>query len=153
MSRRKDEFFVELPKAEALDACKNAIAQIGWRIMEESPECITIKEVAIQSTSYNWPAKIGITMESGGSRTKVFLKGSVFGFGPIQSGHLKGQMGRFRNLLEVAAKQPAQGESSPGNAPSSIGKELENLAELHSKGILSDEEFAKAKDKILSAGS
>lgn len=42
------------------------------------------------------------------------------------------------------------GVEAPGAISSTIAKGLAELAELHRKGVLSDEEFARAKNKLLS---
>jgi len=52
------------------------------------------------------------------------------------------QMGQQAMAQQQAAQQPAQPASDP-NA------ELQNLANLHAQGVLTDEEFAAAKAKIL----
>jgi len=52
------------------------------------------------------------------------------------------QMGQQAMAQQQAAQQPAQPASDP-NA------ELQNLANLHTQGVLTDEEFAAAKAKIL----
>jgi hypothetical protein len=53
----------------------------------------------------------------------------------------------------VANAQAAQAPAAPAAAPSAGGDmmaQLGQLAQLHSQGILSDEEFAAAKAKLLS---
>ena len=52
------------------------------------------------------------------------------------------QMGQQAMAQQQAAQQPAQPASDP-NA------ELQNLANLHAQGVLTDEEFSAAKAKIL----
>jgi membrane protease subunit (stomatin/prohibitin family) len=46
------------------------------------------------------------------------------------------------------AQQYAQ-EAPPAEAEDDATAQLQNLAELHTKGVLTDEEFAAAKAKIL----
>jgi hypothetical protein len=148
MSKHNDEFLIHLQIEDVRDACKDAAAELGWRIMEESDNYISCKEVVPQITSFTWPAKVDVHLHPDQTQTQVILEGSIFGLGPIQSGHLRGQMGKFRNLIERSAKQATR--QTKDNHTFSISAEIERLAELHSKGLLSKDEFKIAKDKLLS---
>jgi hypothetical protein len=150
MSKASDEFFVNITKGEAELVCKNATTQLGWRIMENNTDSIVCKEIASQATSFTWPAEVTVNIFGDGQKTKVVLNGSIMGFGPIQSNHLKGQMGRIRNLIENCSLQ-IKSQSTTQNKTDLLSNELEHLADLHLKGILSDEEFKNAKNKILNA--
>lgn len=46
------------------------------------------------------------------------------------------------------AAQPRTGQPEP---PSSVADQLRQLASLHDQGVLSDDEFARAKEKLLRA--
>ncbi|HEY6497423.1 MAG TPA: SHOCT domain-containing protein [Trebonia sp.] len=60
-----------------------------------------------------------------------------------------GQDQRISNLEQQAtATQPEAG--APAAAPS-MGDQLNQLADLHNQGVLSDDEFAAAKSKLLGA--
>jgi hypothetical protein len=48
-----------------------------------------------------------------------------------------------------AGAQAAQAQPAPAPAQADPNAELQNLAQLHSQGVLTDEEFAAAKAKIL----
>ena len=148
MSKISDEFYIQVPFDEAKLVCKNVIAQLGWRVMEDNSNKIVCKEVAIQWTSFNYPAEIAISLSDYKEKTKIVLDGSIFGFGPIQSGHLQGQIGRIKNLIETCSTQSSN-QNVTQNKTENLSNELEKLAELHSKGILSDEEFKSAKNKLL----
>ena len=148
MSKASEEFYLEVSIDIVQVACKNSIAQLGWRIMEEHSNKIVCKEIAVQITSFTWPAEVAINIFDNNGKTKILLDGSIFGFGPIQSNHLKGQMGRIRNLIETNSIQIIS-QGGLKNKVDSLSNELEKLAELHSKGILSDDEFKNAKNKLL----
>jgi hypothetical protein len=143
-----EEFVVNVTKDKAKLACKNAVAQLGWRIMKENTDSMVCKEVAAQSTSFTWPAEVTISIFGNTEDTKIVLNGSIMGFGPVQSGHLKGQIGRIKNLIETCSLQ-INNQSTTQDKKDSLSGELERLAELHSKGILSDAEFKNAKSKLL----
>jgi uncharacterized protein HemX len=61
-----------------------------------------------------------------------------------------GQDQRISNLeqQQATATQPEAG--APAAAPS-MGDQLNQLADLHNQGVLSDDEFAAAKSKLLGA--
>lgn len=96
-----------------------------------------------------WPVQVEISLSAGSSSvlTKVVANGSNFGFGPIQKNHLKGQMGNLRNRIELRA---SEGITVVPQSSESLTSEIERLAELHVQGILTDEEFRRAKERLLS---
>lgn len=51
---------------------------------------------------------------------------------------------KYNQQAQAQAQAPAQSDAGDGQAA-----QLQNLANLHSQGILSDEEFAAAKAKVL----
>ncbi|GEM_PF-2830834 len=57
-------------------------------------------------------------------------------------------------LAEVESIRPTVPEVVPSNSESieskSIAEALKNLKDLHDQGVISEEEFAKAKNKLLS---
>jgi hypothetical protein len=65
------------------------------------------------------------------------------------------QAGKYNEQAEAQAQAAAAAAPAPAAAPvaapaqSDQMTELQNLAQLHSQGILSDEEFAAAKAKAL----
>lgn len=149
MSKHREEFELHIPLDEGVIACRKAVADLGWRVLEQSEKRLVCKEVAPQGTSFTWAAQVEILLTGESSdTTKVTLKGSIFGLGPVQSGHLKGQVGNLRNRIELAS---AKGRRPTGDQPTiSLVSELEKLAELHARGSLSAEEYQHAKAQLLS---
>jgi hypothetical protein len=98
--------------------------------------------------SFNWPAEVDVVLSSpNASQTTVLLSGSVFGFGPIQKGHLQGQLGNLRNRIELIAQERSTRAPAAASVPLSV--ELEKLAALRKDGILTEDEFQKAKQRLL----
>jgi hypothetical protein len=58
---------------------------------------------------------------------------------------------RLANLEQQSAPPPAPAAAAPaaGAAAGSIPSQLDQLAELHERGVLSDDEFTAAKAKLL----
>ena len=147
-----DTMTVDMPLSDALALCRRAVADIGWRVLEQGASRIRCKEVAVSAMSFNWPAEVDIILSSiGPSQTTILLNGSVFGVGPIQKNHLLGQMGNLRNRIELANED--RHSKAPTVAAGSLSGELEKLAALRKNGILTDEEFTKAKQRLLEKSS
>lgn len=103
MSKHQQEFDVNLSPDSTMIVCQEAVASLGWLVMDHSQTTMVCKEKAPQVTSFTWPVQIEILLASKSlGITRVTLKGSIFGIGPIQSGHLKGQVGNLRNRIELS---------------------------------------------------
>ena len=61
------------------------------------------------------------------------------------------QQGRWAQQAQAEQPQPAAAAPAPAAAPaaSDVSSQLQELASMHSSGVLSDEEFAAAKAKVL----
>lgn len=93
MSKLEQQFGLSVDGEVAIRLCREVSAGFGWRVLESSSQSISIKEVAPQSTSFTWPARIDIKIRSSSmSQCSIQLNGSVAGMGPIQRNHLQGQM-------------------------------------------------------------
>jgi len=116
--------------------------------MEDGTNRMVCREAVTQGTLSTNPVEVVINLYNFKDRTKFVLNGSVFGFEPIQSNHLKEQMGKLKYLISTCSNQ-FNSQNFKKNTITSLGNEIEKLAEMYSKGILSDEEFKKAKSKLL----
>ncbi len=102
----EDRIDANISAENAISICRKVVAEIGWRILDQSENRIRCKEVAVSGVSYNWPAEVEIIISSSSSSSAtIFLNGSIFGFGPIQKGHLQGQIGNLRNRIEIAVQE------------------------------------------------
>lgn len=155
MSKHSDEFTLDGSLSIVSDACSEAVADLGWRILDQEPGRIVVKEVAPKVTSFTWPAQIEILIWAGDDgETVVSLDGEIFGLGPVQSGHLKGQVGALRNKIEVIFRRNTSNRPSsrPSSAPptsNSLADELTKLKTLYDVGALSSTEFEAAKQRLL----
>ena len=153
MSKHEQTFQLPVAPETALLYCQEVSNEMGWRVLEVSRQGISIKEVSPQVTSFTWPARIDVKIQNSNAGNCVIqLFGSVTGMGPIQRNHLQGQMGRFLNALSIHVDKksavPAQQPTSSANSVS-LAEELGKLHELFEKGILSADEFAAAKTRLL----
>jgi hypothetical protein len=109
MSHRNDNFVVPLGIVETMDICRRVIADADWLVLDRGETSITIKEGSVSSLSTN-PVKLTIECENMSGGTRININGKNFGMGPIQSKHVVGQIGRFRNLIELAAAKDRRGD-------------------------------------------
>ena len=154
MPNHADKFLAPLALDQVIMVCREAIASVNWRVLEQGTNRLKCKEFAIQSTSFTWPAEVEIILFPHPKGTVIAMNGTIFGWGPIQASHLKGQMGNLKNRIEIGLSklfedQKQQAASIPISQSSSLITELERLANLHAKGMLTDDEFQSAKKKLL----
>jgi hypothetical protein len=152
MSTYQVKFTVPLGIDDVMMVCKEAVASTGWRVTEAGNVRLKCKEVSVQSTSFTWPAEVMIELTTHETGTIITMNGSIFGFGPIQSGHLEGQVGNLRNRIEVGLNKMIESKKQDQfshQQGSSLISELERLANLHEKGALTDDEFQQAKKIVL----
>lgn len=96
---------LDLPPSRSLQAFQRAAAQMGWQILSSSHAELVCQEV-VNMPATHWPTKVTISaVASGGSGSQVMLDGSIAGFGPIQSNHLKQSL---ENLVEAVSRQVGQ---------------------------------------------
>lgn len=148
MSKHRETLELDLAADVAEQVCRRAISELGWRILDDEGNRLVVKEVSPQATSFTWSAKIEVTIQENGRWSEILLNGSITGMGPIQKGHLRGQLGALKNKITVAAQNATDDhESAPrGN---DLSSELARLADMHESGVLTDDEFAHAKAQLL----
>jgi hypothetical protein len=101
VSKLHDEFRVALSVEQASSACRRAIAAIGWNAKEAGLDRI-VPKIGVGVTRN--PSKIEVLLHESGDQTVVRLNGSILGIGPLQKAHLKAEMNRLREQIEVAAR-------------------------------------------------
>lgn len=149
MSKHLEDLVINVRKDKAYSFIREAITKIGYRIMSESENFISIKEAAsFNMMKVTWSAQIDIYIQEDGETTNITLDGSIFGFGPIQHGHIKGEVGRFANIIHSVIDQRQKTNTTENKI--TLSDEIEKLIKLKEKGMLNDEEFSKAKLKLLS---
>jgi Short C-terminal domain len=157
MPTHSEEFTLSLALTESMHVCAEAVATLGWRVIEQSMTRLKCAEVKTQLVSFTWPVQVEIILKgepSGGVR--VTLNGSTFGLGSMQSSYLAEQVQNLRHTIEhtVSRKTAKHVENAPASesqseAAGTLASELEKLARLHASGALSDQEFQQAKQRLL----
>ena len=150
MPRYDEELSLDLLLEDSRDACREGIAAIDWALREEGEARLVCKEVSDPAPwmSGHWAVQVEIVLgATEASGTRVFLHGTNRGMGPIQSNHVKDQVLRLRSQIASAADRRRAALRS--HTSGSVSSELEALGHLHSRGILTDEEFSRAKSRLL----
>jgi len=152
MSKFETEMRLSDGAGEALAACRAAVAELKWKVESQTDRRLVCKEQqpATLALYHNWSAKIEIDLREIADGTLVAVKVSNFGMGPIQSSHVKGQAGAFCNQLQVILERRASA-TAPTQAAVSLSSELQNLASLRDRGVLTQAEFEAAKAKLLAS--
>ncbi len=123
---------------------------MGWALQGEGEGYLTCKEVGNPAPwiSGHWAVQVEIVVtEEPSGATRVATYGSNWGWGPIQSNHVRDQVTKLRSrIVSVAGNRATSGRSQDHQAVSS---ELEKLGRLHAQGVLTDEEFRDAKRRVL----
>jgi hypothetical protein len=133
-----------------MKAIRLVASSFGWRVMLDELSRITIKEDLVNLTKGTWAAELAISVTPDGDGAQMVVNGSIFGYGPIQKNHLKGQMGRFLNEITTSLEvTEASTTKNSITGSGSVADEVKKLADLHAQGLLTDVEFATAKAKLL----
>jgi hypothetical protein len=100
VSRRTDEINLSVPPEKAAGLIREALAQSGWSLQEES-------EGRMNATSgigaTRMPSRIEIELREAGRGTDLVLNGRIYGIGPIQKRHLNKLMDGLRGEIESRA--------------------------------------------------
>jgi hypothetical protein len=92
------------------------------------------------------PAKLAVSLAADGESCLVSIRSSNLGFGPIQGGHVKGVAETFLSNVRLHLDRTSQQAKS---ASGGIADDIQKLVVLNTQGLLTDEEFAIAKAKLL----
>lgn len=92
------------------------------------------------------PVEIEVHVKETGRGSLIELEGENLGVGPYQETHVKRKIFELMDRLE---EDLPKAEKSERIVNDDIVHELEVLSRLHSQGILTEVEFARAKKKLL----
>jgi hypothetical protein len=100
VSKRRDEIDLAVPPDRALEACRRALAELGWSSEEAEEMRISGREDTTRLCCRQSPARVEIELRGHDSGTAIRMAGSVPGFGPVSSDHLSSRMeALWRHLL------------------------------------------------------
>ncbi len=125
------------------------LSEFDWFLIEKDSNLLKVREK--DRFDYYNPLEMEIVMETSHVGTRLDVSATNSGYGPVQDEYVKGQVVRF--LMAVRKKEDELREENIRNIKAgregSLSKELEKLARLHEMGELTDEEFRRAKEKVI----
>lgn len=104
MSRHEESFQIPLPPEQAKNLCGHAIASLGLKYSDlgYGYSCAENFEFG-----FTWPVTMNVIVDHGDAgASRITIGGSNFGFGPIQSSHVRGKVTALRQRIEQMATQP-----------------------------------------------
>ena len=160
---------VPCSRDRAVLAIQDTINQFGWDVLEVSTSLIVASGGPLNALHfYNFP-KISVTLlEQAGDRTKIDVSVTLVGMITGNKKRLIGLMGKFTNSVSLRVQTESiainptvalgqgQGTDSSSQVPAAgqtRAQQLKDLKELLDAGVLTDEEFAAEKARVLNSES
>ena len=164
----RTSFTVPCSIDRAVLAIQDTIDQFGWPVLEVSTSLIVAQGPGRNSLQmWNFP-KVSAKVVEEGDQTKIDVSVTIVGLSLGYKKHMTGIMGKFTNSVslrvqtESIAINPtvALGQGQPTDSSSQVpaagqtrAQQLKDLKELLDAGVLSDEEFAAEKARVLNSES
>jgi hypothetical protein len=145
LAEYRDEFRLSLSPSETIKACQDAVARLGWRVLESSDTQIVCQR---DRDGLHWTVRVDIRLAPETSTaTKVFLNGSMFGLGGKAEDHLKGEISPLRRALELAESEAVKRSLKIVSAELEEAKaSLKQLADRFAPLLEIEAEVAKARE-------
>jgi hypothetical protein len=116
MSRHEESFQIPWSPEQAKQLCAQAITSLGWPITSDLGHGLVSAETF--QLGFTWPATMQVLLNYGdGGMSRVTVNASNFGFGPIQSSHVKGKVRLLRERIEEMGHQGWRPPSPPKPSP------------------------------------
>jgi hypothetical protein len=105
MSRHEESFQIPLPPEQAKFLCGHAIASLGlpYTDLGYGYSCAESFQFG-----FSWPVTMNVIIDHGDAAgmSRITIGGTNFGFGPIQSSHVRGKVISLRARIEQLVQQP-----------------------------------------------
>jgi hypothetical protein len=112
MSRHEESFQIPWSPEQSKQLCAQAITSLGWPITSDLGHGLVSAETF--QLGFTWPATMQVLLNYGdGGMSRVTVNASNFGFGPIQSSHVKGKVRLLRERIEEMGHQGWRPPSQP----------------------------------------
>jgi hypothetical protein len=111
MSSHQDSFQIPLPPEQAKALCAQAITSLGLPIKADLGYGLVCGESF--QFGFTWPVTMNVQINNGDAgMSLITIGGSNFGFGPIQSSHVRKRVFALRQRIELMVHQPAGAPSA-----------------------------------------
>ncbi|MGA1872946.1 MAG: SHOCT domain-containing protein [Thermoplasmatota archaeon] len=145
MARFSEGMTFKVSPATLKRACEMAVGDLDLNKLEDRADHITSREKARFDT-YN-PVDIEILFQEGPAGVTLQVTGENEGIGPYQEHHVRAKV--LDLLSRVQIDLEFLDDRKPVNDTGVISNELRMLSELHAKGIITDIEYHRAKERLL----
>jgi len=143
MSSFETDKVVQATQEEVTQACRYALNEMQVAIKQDTGLKLAAKE-KLKMLGFANPAKIEVGIRQDAHGTRIAVKTSNFGLGPVQGDHAKSVAETFLGKVQFKLNESTKERGAIG-----IADELQKLATLKGQGVLSEEEFLAAKAKLL----
>ena len=92
----------------ALQACREAVAALGWTAREVDGESLVAAEDPAGLCCVVWPVEVAVKIIDGGGSSILKLTATTPGRGPIQQRQLRERLGRLERELHHRASAEAR---------------------------------------------
>lgn len=121
MSKHTQELSLPTGPEQAIAACRQAVANLGWDLRSQQAWSLDVKEPGVSLLTGKARVEIGVTGSDRDAQSVVTLRGSVGGAGLVPSRHLREQLDAVQEAIafasqaaaQLAAEVPAQAQGSP----------------------------------------
>lgn len=106
MSRHEESFQIPLPPEHAKTLCGQVIASLGLPFSDLGYGYSCAETFKF---GFTWPVTMSVIINYGDQgMSRITIGGTNFGFGPIQSSHVRGKVLALRQRIEQMVPQPHQ---------------------------------------------
>ena len=106
MSRHEESFQIPVPPEQAKAICRNAITSLGLPMRDLGYGFTGAESFQF---GFTWPVTISLIIDHGDpGMSHIRIGGTNFGFGPIQSNHVRGKVLALRHRIELMLQQPRE---------------------------------------------
>ena len=120
------------------------ISELDWILLERGERSLVFREKRRFDHFSHIEGRLEIS--DNGEDREIILDISNSGIGSVQEKYLRGKVSEFLLLLKYQIDMEQEVEDDESR---SISRDIENLSILHREGELSDDEFRRAKTKLL----
>ena len=137
MSRHEESFQIPLRPEQAKPLIAEALRSLGLPIASDLGHGFAVTESF--QIGFSWPATIQVLINYGDAGlSRITINASNFGFGPIQSNHVKGKVFDLRQRIEQMVQQglgthaqsQAQSQTQSSPPPASVREVFVNGVKL-----------------------
>lgn len=109
MSSHREELILQMPLEVSMTACERAMNGPRWHITARDSTTLHCAELRQTAFGFTFPVQVIANFHDENGSTRVILNGSNFGFGPIQSRHVKSQLqGLTRLITDESLRSPTR---------------------------------------------